>query len=493
MLCNKEIDNHASSAFSAGLACLSRHLEQVDDKIKADVIAILEKYFPNGFRSDSPIELSRFRRFAVEGFGEKIALADEALTKLILSCGMLFNGKVYIVRMDAKERIKREIASAVSGGADVIFYGAFYARHEDWLFPASVISEEMLKAVIVNLYPQYIHRQNYLSPITRSENEVVKIKREALRVWGDDILLSIEQLAKRLPYIPISKITYALAQNGGFVWNSEGVYTHVGKVDITGTERAAIEDYVAAVCRKDDYASLSNIPLGDIRERNYTLSLPAIHNATFALVLSDKYRRRGKIITRVGHTLDALSIIKNYCRSAEKCSLQDLLDFERDLTGETHRWIPMEAGYAVMARTGEDTFIAEKYVRFDVRGTDAALDQFVTGNYLPLKGVTTFAAFPECNQAWNLFLLESYCRRFSQRFRFDVLSVNSKNAGTIVRKDCVLSYIEIMADAAARSGEPLEKPAIEEYLYSSGYLGKKCYAKIDELIQLAKTIREGNN
>jgi hypothetical protein len=514
---NKEVNNRSSGLFSAGLLCLSRYLEHIegscDDKIstppkrsiratsksvvsgdiRAIVIAILEERFPNGFRNSSPIELSRFRSFVAEDFNEKIVLSDEELTRLILSCGILFNGKVYIVGADVKKRIKGEIDSAISEGIGVIFYGAFYRRHEDWLFSASVISEDMLRNILVTLYPQYVHRRNYLSPIPHGGDELIKIGCEAFRVWGDDVLLSFEQLSERLPYIPIDKIKCVLAQNGDFVWNSEGVYTHISKVNITDIERTVIKDYVAAACRKDGYASLSDIPFGEISERNYELSLTALHNAVFAIVLSGKYYRRGKIITHKDDRVDALSIMEKHCRSLEKCSLQDLLDFERELTGETHRWIPMEAGYAVMVRTIEDTYVAEKHVRFDVRRTDNVLDRFVKGNYLPLKNITTFAAFPECRQAWNLFLLESYCRRFSQRFRFEALSVNSKNVGAIVRKDCTLSYIEIMADAVVNSGIALEKPVIEEYLYCNGYLGKRSYTKTDQLIQLAKNIQERKN
>jgi hypothetical protein len=123
----------------------------------------------------------------------------------------------------------------------------------------------------------------------------------------------------------------------------------------------------------------------------------------------------------------------------------------------------MEAGYSVMVRADEDTYIAEKYVHFDVAGIDSTLDLFVTGEYLPLKSITTFAAFPHCGQPWNLFLLESYCRRFSDRFRFEVLAVNSKNAGAIVRKSCRLSYAQIMADAVAKSDIPLEKMELKNF------------------------------
>jgi hypothetical protein len=232
------------------------------------------------------------------------------------------------------------------------------------------------------------------------------------------------------------------------------------------------------------------VPLGEIEERNYELSVAAIHSAVFYVCLADAFSRSGKIIMRKGDTLNALAIMKKHCSGLDKCGLQDLLDFEQELTGEIHRWIPMEAGYAVMVRTDKDSYVTEQYVHFDVAAIDDAIDLFLVGEYLPLRQFTTFAAFPYCGQAWNLFLLESYCRRFSERFRFVVLSVNSKNAGVIVRKESRLSYEDILADAVAKSGIELERNAILDYLVENGYTGARKYSKLEELTQQVKTLRE---
>ena len=506
----KKVNSDMSGMFSAGLGAYRRYLESIagNDNQSVDIQLLkaplqeanhscsdilrktLEKHFQNGFRSNSPIELRRFRRFVMEDYEEEITLSDEELNNLILSFGTLFEGKVYIIQTDATERIKSAIDSAINEGAEIVFYSAFYEQNEDWLFPASIISEEMLKNTLMSLYPQFIHKKNYLAFKVQIGSEIAKIRCEVLRVWGGDVLLSYEQLSERLPYIPVDKIKYVLAQSGDFIWNAEGIYTYTGKVDITDEEYTSIANFVATAYLKNGYASLSDITLGEIVERNYELSLTAIHNAVFTIVLADKYDKRGKIIIRKGDILDALSIMKEHCCSLERCSLRDLLDFEREITGETHRWIPMEAGYSTMIRADEDVFLAEKYVRFNVLEIDSVLDQFLEGNYLPLRSITTFSVFPDCGQAWNLFLLESYCRRFSERFYFELLAVNSKNAGVIVRKNYTASYIEIMADAVAFSDVVLEKAPIEDFLCNNGYIGRRSYAKANELIELANAIRE---
>ena len=200
------------------------------------------------------------------------------------------------------------------------------------------------------------NKANYFSPKAENCTELVEIRSEIMRVWGGDVILNYEQLSERLPYIPLDKIKYGLAQNSDFIWNAPEVYTHVGRVDVTAEECAAIAAYIDAACRTEGYASLSDVPLREIEAHNDELTRTAIHNAVFGIVLADQYNRRGKIITRKGETLNALAIMKAHCRSLDKCTLQDLRDFERELTGESHRRIPMEAGCAVMVRADEGSY-----------------------------------------------------------------------------------------------------------------------------------------
>ena len=419
------------------------------------VADLISTRFANGFRLNSSIELSRFRTFYANELGAEILLSDEELNNYIVASGTTFDGKVYSVSSDTKEQIKGLVENYFADGAQAIFYAEFYAKNENWLFDESVISEGMLVGILREVFPRLSFTQTYFGYTTESVFNV--LESEILRVWGDDMLLTYEQLAERLEYVPIERIKYALGQNADFIWNNTGEFTHVNKIDITEDETTEIVRFVDTEIRTHKYASIAYAPLGEIPEKNYDLSVTAIHNAVYHICLSRNFEQHGKIITRKGDGIDAKSIMEEHCRTLDRCTLDDLLEFEKELTGECHRWIPMEAGYAVMVRTDENAFVAERYVDFDKSAIDKAIDQFVNGGeYTPLRTVTTFALFPHCGQPWNLFLLESYCRRFSDNFRFELLSVNSTNAGVIVHKHSRLTYFDIMADAVGKSGISLD-------------------------------------
>jgi len=462
--------------------------DNFDLAVIGKVADVISARFANGFRLNSSIELSRFRTFYANELGEEISLSDEELNKYIVASGTTFDGKVYSVSSETKEQIKGLVENYFAGGAQVIFYAEFYAKNENWLFDGSVISEDMLVGILREMFPRLSFTQTYFGYTTESVFNV--LESEILRVWGDDVLLTYEQLNERLEYVPIERIKHAFGQNADFIWNNTGEFTHFSKIDITDDETTGIVRFVDAEIRTHKYASIAYAPLGEIPEKNYNLSVTAIHNAVYHICLSRNYEQHGKIITRKGDAIDAKSIMEEHCRMLDRCMLDDLLEFEKDLTGECHRWIPMEAGYAVMVRTDENAFVAGRYVDFDKSAIDKAIDQFVNGGeYTPLRTVTTFALFPHCGQPWNLFLLESYCRRYSDNFRFEVLSVNSTNAGVIVRKHSRLTYFDIMADAVAKSGISLDKQTVLNFLATSGYTSHRRFAKIVELMKKASALR----
>ena len=128
--------------------------------------------------------------------------------------------------------------------------------------------------------------------------------------------------------------------------------------------------------------------------------------------------------------------------------------------------------------------------RSAVETIDAVLDDFYPEDYIPLLSVTTFAAFPHVRQPWTHFLLESYVRLFSHKYRFEVLSVNSRNCGAIVRKSCMLDYPAIMTDAVVKATVILNKREVLEFLYINGYIGKRSWSGVETLLKQAKILRE---
>jgi predicted RNA-binding protein YlqC (UPF0109 family) len=431
--------------------------------------------------------MTRLRAFAAVECGEELELSDDELKWYIRSCGIESNNKMFIVSAKIKERIKTIANDYFESGAQAIFYEEFFNKNEKWLIEASVVTEDILLRVFAQIYQEMVFTKTFFG-ITQDTVETA-IKNEIFRIWGDSVLVNYNQIAERLTYIPFTRIKHTFASNREFIWNSEETYTHVNKVIITQDEKEAVSRAVKKECAVHGYASMSNLPLREITERNHELSVSAIQSAVYSICLSDEYDKKGKIITKKGKALNALEIMKMYCLSLDKCKLDDLLQYEEEITGEVHRFLPMGAAFSTMVRVDKGTFVADKYLAFNKAQVDRAIAKFVTGDYLPLKSFTTFGTFPDCGQRWNLFLLESYCRRFSKQFRFDTPSVNSRNAGAVIRKNCGLSYTEIMADAVTHAKIPLKEERVANFLFEAGFTGRSARTKVNEVIEAAKVLQ----
>lgn len=197
-------------------------------------------------------------------------------------------------------------------------------------------------------------------------------------------------------------------------------------------------EFVQSTCELVGYASLSDIPLGAIAEVNYELSNTALSNAIYNKVLLGKFYLNGKILTLTESTISAVSIVKAYCANKSECSFDELAERVVELTGGTNRQYAFEAAYDTMVRIDANRFVAERHVNFEIDTIDALLDDLVTDDFIAIKGIATFALFPFCGQSWNYYLLESFCYRFSKKYRLEVTNFNDKNAGVIAKKTCNL-------------------------------------------------------
>ena len=105
-----------------------------------------------------------------------------------------------------------------------------------------------------------------------------------------------------------------------------------------------------------------------------------------------------------------------------------------------------------MIRVSAELFVSESNVNYDAVRIDEAIALYCHGDFIPLREVTDFSLFPFAGYPWNLYLLESYVRRFSHVFNYDVRAVNSTNIGVIVRKSFNYNnYDAILALALAKS------------------------------------------
>ena len=437
-----------------------------------NVLALLRKKFAGGFWLHSPIEMTRLQEAYREQYGRELP-PPETVRAFFAHATVQQGDKVYLIDDETKERIFFCVQEYLES-AHVIFYDSFFQCHQKWLMKGCIYDEAMLQVILRELCPDLYYQKQYFGKVQGAMARV--IEDELLYIWGDQTLWTYEMLEKRL-YIPLERIQTALTGSHSFLWVKAGTFALLSHVKIRKETKKAIQEEAAARMAKAGFLHITEISIEDIVADNYELetkSNSALYDAMYYLCLEEDYDRKGNGLTPK-HKTQKISVIEylcQYCLQQEVCSLSEVQEFAEQITPQTARINAMKALSRTMVRIDLEQYVADKCVSFDVEKIDKVLDAVVTDMYLPLRSFVAFGSFPACGRAWNLFLLESYCRRFSKLFRFDIPYPNLRCAGTVIRRTYTREYEDLLADALRKNGIPLRASEAGDFLFEAGYLGK---------------------
>ena len=106
---------------------------------------------------------------------------------------------------------------------------------------------------------------------------------------------------------------------------------------VDADDATAILNFVAAECNDKGFASIADLPFGNIPEQNYELSITGLYSAVYLSLLQTSYYLNGKILTREANGLDIVDLLKAFCREHERCTVQSVMDRAVELTGLPNR------------------------------------------------------------------------------------------------------------------------------------------------------------
>lgn len=468
----------------------TRKRQEASVTCRDELKSLLLKKFPYGIRIDSEIDMMKLRNFA-EMFGVDLPESEELLKAQISAGGTFYDGKIYFVSDETYEAVIEIINNIFAEGYSVVYYEELFVKNFEWFNEKHISAWELIREILEKRSNDWFISKNFLRLGADRINEADALEAEFESVWGDNVTHIYDEMYELLPYVPNEKIKSYLSVSKKFVWSSQETFAWVDKFIISDEEKQAIVDYVTSECELIGHASIANVPLGNIEEENYKISITAIYSAIYNLILKDNFAINGKILTKNNSEIDAVTIARTFCAEKETCSFTELNNYVTSINGTANRQIAFRAGYDQLVRVEENKFVADRFVHFDIHAIDDLLEQIVVGDFASIKSVATFVMFPNCGFTWTYYLVESFCYRFSKKFKLQVINFNDKNAGIIAKKDLDLSYADMLAIVAANSKLDLNPDIIGQYMFDNGYLGRRKMPIVDNAIEKAKIIREG--
>ncbi|MCM1042983.1 MAG: hypothetical protein NC350_02095 [Corallococcus sp.] len=506
----KEFNNIKHNSLTAALVayqmfCLGEHfaipLAQGERKTRQraekqqivcpdDLRELLIKKFPYGIRVDSPIDLTKLQRFA-EAFQVELAQDEELLKEQIKVGGLSFEGKYYFIADETVIAITDKINAIFDEGYTLVYFDKLLNQNFDRFDEQHISSSELLREVVRRCSADWFVSKNFVRNESERINEADAVEQEFENVWGDSVTHTYNDMYQLLPYMPEDTIRRYLSISKKFVWSSFETFAWIDKIIISDEERQAILDYVSTECDATGHAAIGNVPQGNIAEVNYDFSQTAIETAIYRLILQDHFALKGKLLTRKDNSTDALTLAKDYCDGKDELTFTELNDYVTAINGVERRQITFEAAYDQMVRVQENKFVADRFVRFDVAAIDNLLDDIIEGDFASIRSIATFVMFPNCGHTWTHYLVESFCLKYSNKYKLQIINYNDKNAGMIVRKECNFSYEDMLAIVAANCKLPLQADIIGQYFFDNGYSTRKKASIIDRALSKAKQMREG--
>ncbi len=458
---------------------------------------ILSLEFPKGFRIDSKLDLKRFRAFWERKYGMELTEEDETIRRYIRRITIRYKDFVYLpesmMSVQTAQNISSYIAECFDEGKPAVYFDALYREFQLELAESRINNSEMLKCYLaaVNEGNLYIKR-SYLAAEANAEVDPTDEVRDYMITRGTPI--TVDDLKEALSHIDENAVFWAVAghDSAEFVRNRKGEYFHADIIRFTQSEMDAITELIQQAIDDKDYmggkelTDAIKVKLPSIKERYPFLTWLGLRNV-IAYKLQDVFSFRGKIISAYGQDMSMSDVFAHFAKVHDYFTLEQLNSLKRDLDTPIY----FDAIYENSLRINKEEFVFQDRASFDITETDAAISRFCDGDFIALKEVSFFGYFPEAGVPWNVFLLEHYVADFSKKFKLMHIGFNAGTpTGAIVKKMAVFEdYNKLLGVALAESRVSLNRESALQYLVEAGFLARRNYSEIDQVLSIAKSLR----
>ena len=373
----------------------------------------------------------------------------------------------------------------------IVFYESLYQRHRETFNALKIFSPELV-AAILKAAEENFFTDKFFGEKFFAVSRYVTLKGVIELLLKDGKSLSFDDFQKILPYVPADEIRKTLRDAKAFMPTTAGKFSLPKALQVDEREIESARKKFFAEIKSNGYAVLNAKLFPESFAANPELSEKNFCKVLFNKFFIDDFYRQGNILTTNGQFLFVKDLLVDFCARHDELTVKEVIARGREFDNVPSNY-GLTAAFVTMTRVSKDLFVKDEHVHFDVDGTDAALNNFVQDKaVIALRDVTSFATFPPVeNFIWNLYLLESFLRKFSRQFRFYTSATNNSLVGAICpRKKFFLDYLAVQSEAVAQADIPLDTKSVDDFLIDKGYRMKRIKKVTEEIIAWARLFRE---
>lgn len=443
---NNDQHNRFRIAITRLLAYYDSYLSQEKPKSTGIVderwLSILKDYFPDGYILDDFLSQFQACAFWQERYSETCPVEGDAIDKVMKAIGTIRDGRVFANNEKDKALISsicEEIDSILSRYS-VVYKANIYSCYQEQLAACQIYTEEVMTQQLLKeangrfySYYQYFIKQGQEASVTNDARKV-------LRNHGG--AMSVSDVTKELWFIPFDNVYHSLTVDEEAISIGNGFWMLVENFPLTEEDAKLIGDMLDECFLSQNFVKAQDLivllrqHLPSIADNISDLHFTAVFNV-LSYYLQNRFSFSRAIISPKGAKMEVRDLFRKFAKEHEQFTLEELSAFAKDLQVPIY-WESIFNGGAV--RLSQTQFVNRSCVSFDIVGTDAVLENFCTGDYLPLQDVSSamMMHLPPCGYRWNGYLLLSYLYGYSKTFRLFYNSLGKTGYyGALVRRSCV--------------------------------------------------------
>lgn len=463
----------------------SEHIERnVDEAFVRNTCEILVSDFPNGIRHGSVIDCNKLKRIYENRTG-CVYPENMDVQELLKSIGVVSGDKVYILTDEQKTSLCEYIQGLFAQQYKILYYSELLSGNNELFSDCHIEEVQLLRTILGTLMPKYSYHETFML-----DDQDASVASEIEHAYSDAKVLNYQQLKRRLPFIELDAIKWTLSASDLFVWTQSETFALVNKIRLDAKDVEYVHTEVLPRIHSEGYASLNSLSLQESCDLNPEISFMAVRDAMYVKHMASGCSRHGVIVTPKGKTRSSYEIVTAFCRSLSSATIDELKTYEEELTGYQNG-LSLLCACNSMVRIDQNTFINDAHIAFDKDTVDHAISLFVQDRIVPITAINSFTSFPHVEgYEWNLYLVESFLRKYSKRFIIEGGPARSSYVGGICSRELHFNtYEDKLAVAVIQDGIPLNESDIGNYLVSKKYILRRT-ATIKTVLKKALSIRE---
>lgn len=457
--------------------------------IENNVVDIVMESFPTGYRLNSRMDYVKLSNNFMKKFESSLELEMGEIESILMQNGFVINE---IVILDKQFFISDEniLLDFLSNVDELIYYEKLLEIFKEDINPYMRDIDKLKLFIKRKTNNTYYLTDKYIQKNENKEITPDLILEKCMKEWG--YVITLKELENELPYIPTYEIERMLKAKQ-YMSVEKDIYILYELINIDDsvierlkkvlTENIEFNGHVS----NDEFYNILKFDLNIILEENpmFVDNIPFAFKY-FRTMLDKEYSFNRNIISSKDSEVSTKDMWEEFLKNNDTFNI-DTLKILQEETKASMIMYNLVMDYAI--RLNENDYIRKDLIEFDVDEIDNAIEFLLDGEvYIATSNIEEFDILPSVGYSWNSYLLESYVKHYSKKYKVMQVGNYSKScSSTIVLVESEYKNInEIFADLLIKNNIEDNEYIALNFLVKNNYLSVRRYGEIDKVIKLIR-------